>query len=92
VNLLVIALPVAIPVVVPVSVPVIVIGTTTVGPIAVSVAWTYRINLNEVSVLVDVNMVANTAFAGVKAVGEARPFKAHIIVAAPPQGLFGLVY
>src|SRR5262249_26092875 len=87
----VVAWPVAILVVVSAIIPAIVIGTAAVVPVAVIAARTYGVHLNEISVIVHVNVVAHTPFAGIEAVGQARSFEAHVVIAAPLQGLLRLV-
>src|SRR5262245_47814754 len=89
---LIIARPVTIPVVVPAIVFVVVIATTPVVTVTVTITFTYRVNLHEVSVVVDVNVVAHAALARVEAVRQARPFKADIIVSPPLQRLLSLVH
>src|SRR5262249_2727489 len=70
-----------------VATAVLVLGTVAV---TVSITGTNRIDLDEVSVVVDMDMIANAAFAGVEAVGQVRPLDADIAVAMFVQGLDGL--
>src|SRR6266571_4105143 len=72
-----------------VATTVLVLGTVA---ITVSITGTHRVDLYEVSVVVDVDMVANAAPAGVEAVRQARPLDADIAVAMLVQGLLGLIH
>src|SRR5262245_16046150 len=67
-RLVVIARPIAIPFVGPAIVSIIVVGTATVIFVPVSSAPTYRIHLDEVTIVIDVNVVARAALTGVEAI------------------------
>src|SRR5206468_11018923 len=71
-----------------------VVATTVLvlGTVAITVTGTHRVDLYEVSVVVDVDMIANAALAGVEAVRQARPLDADIAVAMLVQGLLGLIH
>src|SRR5215467_5402657 len=90
-NSVVVAWPVAIPVVASAIIPAIVIGTAARVLVAVVAAPTYRVHLHEISVVVDMNVVAHTPLAGVEAVGQRRSFKADVVIPAPLQCLLRLV-
>src|SRR5262245_11299767 len=87
----VIARPIAIPFVGPAVISVIVVGTAIVIAVPVGPAPTYGIHLNEVTIVVDVNVVARSPLTGVEAIRKVRPFKTNIVVAAPVQTVLGLV-
>jgi len=72
-----------------VATTVLVLGTVA---ITVSITGTHRVDFYEVSVIVDVDMIANAALAGVEAVRQARPLDADIAVAMLVQGLLGLIH
>lgn len=43
------------------------------GAISIIIAWTHCVDLHEIAVPIDVDVIANVAFACVEAVGKARP-------------------
>jgi len=47
--------------------------------------------LHEISIVVDVNVVAHAPLAGIEAVGQARSFKVNVVIAAPFKGLLCLI-
>src|SRR5262249_27283176 len=70
-----------------------VLGTVAVTvSISASITGTHRIDFYEASVVVDMDVIANAALAGVEAVRQARPLKADIAVAMLVQGLLGLIH
>ena len=66
------------------------------APIAVVVIFAVRaassklIDLHEVAVIIDVDVVPETAFAGLEAVRQARPLDFDVIVTEIAERVFGL--
>src|SRR5262249_62315796 len=60
--------------------------------ITVAITGTHRVDFLEVSVVVDVDMIASAAPAGIEAVRQARPLEADIGEATLVQGLLGFIH
>src|SRR5262249_14387612 len=68
------------------------VAVTVTVTVAVSITATNRVDLYEVSVVVDMDMIANAAFAGVEAVGQGGPLDDDIVVAVLVQGLLAVIH
>src|SRR5262249_36495937 len=70
-------------------------GTVTVSAavsITVAITGTHRVEFLEISVVVDMDVIASAAPAGIEAVRQARPLEADIGEATLVQGLLGLIH